>query len=135
MPLAASGVGREGAESALASVITGTQGPTPLQVHQTPAQIAAFSRPQPNSVHLYGLTKSVLEQDHEKLGELHMRLNRLLSIPAQKMRAKAAKKGGASKTRPTGKLTWTTPTLLLYFLQNTIENCTPEPTYNAAGLP
>ena len=64
-----------------------------------------------------------------------MRLNRLLSIPAQKMRAKAAKKGKAEKTRSTGKLTWTTPTLILHFLQNTIENCTPEPTYNTAGLP
>ena len=94
MPLAASGVVREGADSGLASQHA-SPGPTPLQVHQTPQQIAAFSRPQPNSVHLYGLTTSALEQDHEKLGELHMRLNRLLSIPAQKLRAKAAKKGGA----------------------------------------
>ena len=56
MPVAASGVVREGAESALGSQFR-SQGPTPLQVHQTPAQIAGFSRPQPNSVHLYGLTK------------------------------------------------------------------------------
>ena len=79
--------------------------------------------------------------DNEKLGELHMRLNKLLAIPLKKQN-KNQKKGlstaGNQDILQDGKAMWTTPTILLVFLQNTIELCTPAPDpeeLNSPGSP
>ena len=54
-----------------------------------------------------------------------MRLNMLLQIPVRKMKTKA--NPSLPNINADGKHTWTSPTFLLLFLQNTIEQFTPEP--------
>lgn len=76
--------------------------------------------------------------DDAKLGELHMRLNVLLIAPVKKLRAKAAgglKTQGQQDVLADGKQVWTTPAIILFFLKNTIELCTPAPNSLEDGTP
>ena len=79
----------------------------------------------------------MLKPDDEKLGELHMRLNSLLMIPVKKIKAKDKGRGttGTGDLITDSKAVWTTPTMLLLFLQNTIENCTPSPNDHESANP
>lgn len=76
----------------------------------------------------YGQTNTIQEMDQDKLGELHMRLNVLLSQPLKKLKQKEKnnlKTQGQQDVLVEGKAIWTTPKMLIIFLQNTIESCTP----------
>ena len=57
--------------------------------------------------------------DNDKLGELHMRLNKLLAIPVKKIKnikSKGLATTGNQDILQEGKAQWTTPTMLLLFL-------------------
>ena len=94
---------------------------------------------QPSSNNNYfGLINHMQEPDTEKLGNLHMRLNKLLGIPIKKLKQKE-KKGlqttGTQDILSEGKAMWTTPTMILLFLQNTIELCTPSISIDGSTSP
>ena len=89
-----------------------------------------FAKPPPNAAAYYSEVNAARTTDNEKLGELHMRLNMLLAIPVKKIKAKeknSLKTSGAQEILEAGKQVWTTPAMLVLFLQNTIELCTPTP--------
>lgn len=85
----------------------------------------------------YGLVNKMQTIDYDKLGELHMRLNKLLAQPVKKLKnnqKKGLQTTGAQDILTDGKAQWTTPTMLLLFLQNTIELCTPAPAHNDGSV-
>ena len=94
--------------------------------------------PRPNALKFFTLNNALIQMDDAKLGELHMRLNVLLMAPVKKLKAKTAgglKTQGQQDILADGKQVWTTPAILLFFLQNTIELCTPAPSSPGDGTP
>ena len=86
------------------------------------------SRPVPNTVQLYPLSQRLQDIDNDKLGELHMRLNILLQIPVKRLKQKkGSSKHLIPQTQKDDRYVWATPAMILHFLQNTIELCTPAP--------
>ena len=78
-----------------------------------------------NSLSYYGKPRSLLGSvDDAKMGELHMRLNQLIN------KHKKKKEGRVAKDLDAGKYIWTTPAMILLFLQNTIEKYTRSPNIN-----
>ena len=67
----------------------------------------------------FGLINQMQHVDNDKLGELHMRLNKLLAIPLKKLK-QGLKKGlstvGNQDILSEGKAMWTVPTMILLYL-------------------
>ena len=76
--------------------------------------------PMPNQLHNYGLPNSFHLIDHEKLGELDQRLNILLEQPVSKIE-NDSKQQSINISSDADEANWVCPSMLLVFLQNSIE--------------